>query len=1170
MTVKLGLTYGSRTMWFANDPWFVPEGGLRVEYGEEELRFSITLAAKGSLSALSSALRSLRSVVRAIDRSEGELLIDDGIEISAYPIREAQLQELPQRLELWPSGHARVVLVLRCGTEAVSSTARTLLEQFMTETGEPVVVDPEGPAILGLRVRPHEQPLPAAIETYAMDGEYTVSDLIVPLGIPQYDDGTYSYTGVYTPPATELDVYAEVAGPPPMPLLAITSAQAVPPYRRLVALTEPPAVLVGDWQPDDIFIVVSKQRHQAGWVHGGGDIHAQQLSSARAGMPIPPSRIALAIRGAILLGVIYQRSLVREYEWPTDNRLRHSMTITLPALPSGYAYVVYSTSTGSWGVVNTDGWIRPWGTANPSVSGLVRTGYRIYWAFINLSEMTGSSATVTFSWEAFLKATDKTDTFAYIDKSISADLAVCAVPSALFSSIPTGDYRIAVVGYRDSTPVTTVHYEQFIRVPGGYRLRVHFDSRDPTLTHKVFIQRVGATQWYSTSASPPSVTISTPGTAESLPAVAGSGIRETITVTTRPAGVEYPVQERSTAYITGGRKLVPVGRFGFHSGEQYVVQVTSLHPVYRLWALPRPRVAVAGAYVVASRLLETVREQGHHIVRVASGVEPRAEAQITNAYSRPWFMLSSATYPGAARYVLATMADGSGFIMPHTSASPLIVTHPVLNIPLIAIQATTSRRPLAYYHEDSSLTSGRTIGAAIYLYNASTTNRTVTVYLEDDRTSSWQEQSNTIIVPAGSYVSQYLELTLNAGVPSVVAAITASSTTIVYANVIWVEGGWVTGVFRQSFYEIDWKPIETFPYAGPRFFGWNIRQKYVSSSYPSQSHWDRTFGVTFTGTEANDSFSYTVASNRFLVRGGQSYDWERSVSVPAGYSATVSINYPGGSVSGGNRFTPASDGACTFRLSVTKNTSSGGTVSGSYQNLRQVSDTNRLGNLWGAGANVLRIGWPESASSWLIATRIVYRHDVVDGRFMRIMLESGDPLDLEFSGANIVAKRGPSTLLTLTRPSMSPTTLRVSYVSGTLTLAVGEPSSWSSVSTSVSLPGVQETVELNGSHTRGEWGVRWLGLVAGPSSAMLAGTHSLLGSDDGAYAAFLNESSYAYWWAEEPYYVYRPGNIVLGAQRGVLEVSGKCTLVVFPISSIETRDILDRAFVLDVLGYEKR
>jgi len=87
---------------------------------------------------------------------------------------------------------------------------------------------------------------------------------------------------------------------------------------------------------------------------------------------------------------------------------------------------------------------------------------------------------------------------------------------------------------------------------------------------------------------------------------------------------------------------------------------------------------------------------------------------------------------------------------------------------------------------------------------------------------------------------------------------------------------------------------------------------------------------------------------------------------------------------------------------------------------------------------------------------------------------------------------------------------------------------------------------------------------------MLAGTHTALGSNDGAYGAFVNESSYAYWCAEEPYYVYRPGNIVLGAQRGVLEVSGKCTLVVFPISSIETRDILDRSFVLDVLGYEKR
>jgi hypothetical protein len=135
---------------------------------------------------------------------------------------------------------------------------------------------------------------------------------------------------------------------------------------------------------------------------------------------------------------------------------------------------------------------------------------------------------------------------------------------------------------------------------------------------------------------------------------------------------------------------------------------------------------------------------------------------------------------------------------------------------------------------------------------------------------------------------------------------------------------------------------------------------------------------------------------------------------------------------------------------------------------------------------------------------------------------------------------------------------------------IGTPGSWSSVSTSVSLPNVQGMVELDGTQTRGEWGVRWLGLVVGPSSAMLAGSPTNLGSNDGAYSTFRNESTYSYWWAEDPSYVYRPGNIVLGAQRGVLEVSGKCTLVVFPISSIETRDILDRAFVLDVLGYEKR
>jgi hypothetical protein len=222
------------------------------------------------------------------------------------------------------------------------------------------------------------------------------------------------------------------------------------------------------------------------------------------------------------------------------------------------------------------------------------------------------------------------------------------------------------------------------------------------------------------------------------------------------------------------------------------------------------------------------------------------------------------------------------------------------------------------------------------------------------------------------------------------------------------------------------------------------------------------------------------------------------------------------------------------------------------------------------GDNKLTVWWPRGASEWLVVTRIVYRHDAVTGRFLRIDLESGDPLDLEFSGTNIVAKRGSTTHLTLARPSTTPITLRLSYVSGTLTLSVGQPGSWSSSSTSVSLPNVQGAVELDGSQTRGEWGIRWIGLVVGPSAAMLAGTHLLLGSNDGAYGAFLNESSYAYWWADEPYYVYRPGNIVLGAQRGVLEVSGKCTLVAFPISSIETRDIVDRAFVLEVLGYEKR
>jgi hypothetical protein len=499
------------------------------------------------------------------------------------------------------------------------------------------------------------------------------------------------------------------------------------------------------------------------------------------------------------------------------------------------------------------------------------------------------------------------------------------------------------------------------------------------------------------------------------------------------------------------------------------------------------------------------------------------------------------------------------------------VTHPVLDIPLVAVSLSTSRVPIAYYHESGgNLASGRTIGAAIYLYNPSTTNRNVTVYLEDNRLSGAQEQSTTVTVPAQSYAYGFLQLTLNASVEALAVALTGSSGVTVYANVIWVVGGWADTSIRRSFYDTDWRSVEGTNYGGPRFFGWNVQQKYVNSSYPTQSHWLRSFSITYTGSESNSTVNYTIVSNRYFVRGGRTYRWWYTASAPGGYTVAVSILYPGGTASNGASFTPTSDGSCTFRVSVTKNTSSGGTISGSYSDLR-LSSGDELGALSAQyPGNVLRLGWPQPSSSWLIATRIVYRHDAVNGRFMRIPLESGDPLDLEFSGSDIVAKRGSTTLLTLARPSMSPTTLRVSYNSGTLTLSVGQPGSWSSVSTSTSLPNVQGTVELDGSQTRGEWGIRWLGLVVSPSSAMLAGTHSLLGSNDGAYSAFLNESSYAYWWAEEPYYVYRPGNIVLGVQRGVLEVSGKCTLVVFPISSIETRDILDRAFVLDVLGYEKR
>jgi hypothetical protein len=112
-------------------------------------------------------------------------------------------------------------------------------------------------------------------------------------------------------------------------------------------------------------------------------------------------------------------------------------------------------------------------------------------------------------------------------------------------------------------------------------------------------------------------------------------------------------------------------------------------------------------------------------------------------------------------------------------------------------------------------------------------------------------------------------------------------------------------------------------------------------------------------------------------------------------------------------------------------------------------------------------------------------------------------------------------------------------------------------------------VTLSGDNMGGEFGIRWLVLVNEPSPAFATGTLSALGSDEQAYAAVLGQSSYAYWYADEPYLVYRPGNVVLGAQRGVLEVHGKATLVVFPIESLEEREIVDRQFVVDVLSYTK-
>jgi hypothetical protein len=211
------------------------------------------------------------------------------------------------------------------------------------------------------------------------------------------------------------------------------------------------------------------------------------------------------------------------------------------------------------------------------------------------------------------------------------------------------------------------------------------------------------------------------------------------------------------------------------------------------------------------------------------------------------------------------------------------VTHPVLGIPLIAVSLSTSRVPIAYYHEPTNLASGRTLRAIVYLYNASTTNRSVTVYLEDNRTSGWQETSTTVTVPAQSYVSASLQLTLNASVPALAVSLTGSSGVIVYANVVWVEGNWIDAPPRQSYYDEDWQVLENVRYAGPRFFGWNITQKNVAADFPTTSHWSRSLSYSFTGSMSNTTYYFTATSLRFLVRQGKTYHWNYSFIDPWGY-----------------------------------------------------------------------------------------------------------------------------------------------------------------------------------------------------------------------------------------------------------------------------------------------
>jgi hypothetical protein len=1192
-TVRVGIASATTTLWFdGSSGWEVPyRNGIQARYGEE-LALEIQLVTRGSPSEIRSQLVQLRSLVRTIDRGGGTFLVDDGSAVETYAVRSAQLQDVSERLPLWPAGFAEVRLLLACDAESVSSTATTLLERRVTQTGEPVVVDPEGPAQLGIRVRPDSKPLPPALEAYVFDGEYSRDDLVISFDTSALQGDIYTYRGQYTAAAPEVDIYAEVSDNVGAPNLAITAVRLIPPYERLLAMPQPPGALAGDWQSGDIFIVWSSTL-SSDWQNNGGVIQVKQLTGDTTTVPIPPSKLVIALRQATFLKVIRGHVRNRLVSYPSSGGISISATETLPPAPSGYTYLLLGYTDAGYAMYAYD-WeafaikcVEYQYGARPRMSGFSSTGYALHgtgeehYRPVYFEEWTGASQNLTFEYATYLG--DKPKDFAWIDIWLSYECAVLAIPTALFSSITAGTYRVAVAAFRASEPVALVHYEDYVYIQPGHRVRVEFDSRSPDLTHKVYLQRVGLTQWYSTSASPPGITLSSVGTAENLPNVPKTGIRKTISVSIYPEGVQYPRQQRSASYVSGGRKLVPIGRFSLHPNQTYTVTVEKRDPaLLRLWALPRPRALSAGAYVIRSALLEAVRENGRPIFRATDNASISADINVGHSYIMPWLMLRLASYAQSPQAVLATDWNGSGFPRGSTTASPLRKRYPGLGVPLIAVNLSSSKVPIAYYNEgdySSQLASGRTIHALVFLHNPGTSSVTCTIYL-DNASNTSNTVSTTITLSGGEYTIQPISLTLTSAANHVAVAVTGTSGALIYANVLWTSAPLQEPFGRRSFYRDTWYYVQpAYPEAGPRLFGWNVHQLYIYSTYGSYcTSPGPHIGRNITGSSANGTYISTSDPAYFVVA-GQPYTISMVLegTIPSGYTVTARFLYPGGAVSHSSTtmssytFTPTSDGWCQLELIIVKNSSSSISICALFRNLSRGTTVGNLRTLTAMPAETatLSIAWRDSSSSWALALRAVWQDAVVSGKFGEIPLASGSPLELWFGSGTIEVRRAGSTLVSVTRPSTIPSTILVGYDGTTLTLRVGSPGSWITGSATASLPEVTGAVTLSGADMGGEFGVRWLALVNGPSEAFLSGTPSKLGYDD-AYPAVLEETSYTYWYADEPYYVYRPGGLVLGVQRGVLEVNGKATLVLFPVTSLEERTIVDRSFAVDVLAYDRR